>query len=76
MIDGFPKVYKRLGQLGKPVLLIWGRDDPAVPLGQSKPLLDLVPHCEFHVIDGCEHTPHFERPEIVNPLVLDFLRRT
>lgn len=76
MIDGFPEMYKQLGQGRKPVLVIWGRDDPAVPLQQSKPLLDLVPQAEFHVVDNCGHTPHYERPAIVNPFILDFLRRT
>jgi pimeloyl-ACP methyl ester carboxylesterase len=75
MIDGFPDLYRALGRLGKPVLLIWGRGDPAVPLRQSRPLLDLVPQAELHVIDGCGHTPHYEQPGIVNPLLLDFLHR-
>ena len=76
MIDGFPDVYRQLGRLRKLVLLIWGRDDRAVPLRQSKPLLDLVPQTEFHVLDDCGHTPHYEKPGIVNPLILDYLRRT
>ncbi len=76
MVDGFPDAYKRLGSLGKPVLLIWGRDDPAVPLAQSKRLLELVPQAEFHVIDDTGHTPHYERPDLVNPLLFDFLHRT
>ena len=76
MIDGFPDEYRGLGRLGKPVLLIWGRGDPAVPLRQSRPLLDLVPQAELRVIDSCGHTPHYEQPGIVNPLLSDFLHRT
>ncbi len=76
MVGGFPEVYERLGKSGKPVLLVWGGDDPAVPVAQSKALLTLVPQAEFHVIDHTGHTPHYDRPDLVNPLVFDFLRRT
>lgn len=74
MLDGFREAYEHLGNLSKPVLLIWGRHDRAVPVEQSGPLLELIPSAVLHVIDGCGHTPHYEQPRIVNPLILDFLR--
>ncbi len=73
MLDGFPELYEQLGQLKKPVLLIWGSQDPAVPLWQSRSLLELVPQADLHVIEGCGHTPHYEKPEVVNPLLVEFL---
>lgn len=75
MIGGFPQVYERLGQEGKPVLLIWGTFDRAVPIQQSTRLCALVPQAEFHAIDGCSHTPHYEKPSVVNPMLLEFLLR-
>jgi pimeloyl-ACP methyl ester carboxylesterase len=74
MVDGFPEVYARLGALNTPVLLIWGQDDHTIPVEQSHSILNLVSRAEFHMIPGCGHIPHYERPEIVNPLLLDFLR--
>ncbi len=76
MIGGFPELYRRLGLSGKPVLLIWGTLDHAVPIQQSALLRELVPQAEFHAIEGCGHTPHYEEPATVNPLLIEFLCRS
>ncbi len=75
MIGGFAQVYERLGKEGKPVLLIWGTLDRAVPSQQSTRLRALVPQAEFHSIVGCGHTPHYEKPSVINPILLEFLLR-
>lgn len=67
--------YFALGRSGKPVLLVWGRDDRDTPIELSKKVLAAVPQAEFHSIDGARHIPHYEFPEIVNPLVIRFLSR-
>ena len=72
-INGFPTVYRQLGKLDIPVLLIWGRNDQILPLEQSRDILSAIPHAEFHVIEGCGHIPHYEKPEEVNPIVQQFL---
>jgi len=73
-VDVTPE-YQRLGGSGKPVLLIWGKSDQDVPIELSKSVLNAVPQAEFHPIDDSGHIPHYEHPEVVNPIVLDFLRR-
>ena len=73
-LDGFPKVYAHLGKLNTPMLLLWGRNDQTVPLDQSESLLKLLTPVEFHVIDNCGHIPHYEKPEIVNSYLIDFLK--
>jgi pimeloyl-ACP methyl ester carboxylesterase len=73
MLDGFPKVYEQLGRLNTAILLLWGRSDKTLPIQQSGPLLKLMPNAEFHIIENCGHIPHYERPEIVNPTLVDFL---
>ena len=74
-LDGFPKVYEQLGKLNIPILLLWGRHDPTLPLEQSDPLLMLISQAEFHIIENCGHIPHYERPEIVNPILIEFLTK-
>jgi pimeloyl-ACP methyl ester carboxylesterase len=76
MLGGFANTYRTLGLLGKPTLLLWGRKDHAVPLSHGTELLKLVPQAEFHIIEQASHIPHYERPEDVNPILLDFLSRT
>lgn len=73
-VDGFPKVYEQLGRLDAiPKLLLWGRNDQTLPLVQSDQLRKLLPNTEFHVMDDCGHIPHYERPEMVNPILINFL---
>lgn len=73
MLDSFLDVYQRLGKMGKPVLLFWGRDDPTVPFKHSHILRAAMPDMEFHAIENCGHIPHYEKPEEVNPILLRFL---
>jgi pimeloyl-ACP methyl ester carboxylesterase len=75
ILDGFPKVYEQLGRLNTPVMLLWGRHDRTLPLDQSDPLLMLIPQAEFHIIENCGHIPHYERPELVNPILIEFLAK-
>ncbi|HJR80830.1 MAG TPA: alpha/beta hydrolase [Anaerolineales bacterium] len=75
LIDPVPEIYERVSALVKPVLLFWGRNDPTVPFNHSDALRATIPHIEFHAIDSCGHIPHYEKPDMVNPILLDFLRR-
>jgi pimeloyl-ACP methyl ester carboxylesterase len=73
MLDSFHETYKRAASFKKPTLLFWGRDDKTVPFEQSKDVLAAIPHVEFHAIENCGHIPHFERAEVVNPILRQFL---
>lgn len=75
MLDSFLDVYKRVGKTEIPVLLFWGQNDPTVPFEHSNDLCAMIPHLQFHLIENCGHLPHYERPEVVNPLLLEFLRK-
>lgn len=72
-VNGFPEVYEKLGKLTMPVLLFWGRHDQTLPLQQSESILSAVPRTEFHVIEDAGHIPHYEKPEVVNPILMKFL---
>ena len=67
--------FEQLGKSGRPVLLIWGRADQDVPFAVSDEVRKAVPQAEFHPIDDVAHVPFYEHPEIVNPMLIDFLRR-
>ncbi|MCL4530297.1 MAG: alpha/beta hydrolase [Chloroflexi bacterium] len=74
-VNGFPEIYNQLGKLTMPVLLFWGRRDQTVPFEQSKSILAAVPRTEFHAIEDTGHIPHYEKPEIVNPILIQFLNK-
>lgn len=65
--------YEKLGKSGTPVQVFWGREDQTVPLEFSNKLLELVPQAGLTVIDNAGHIPHFELPDVFNPLLLEYL---
>lgn len=69
------EVYRSLSKLNIPTLLLWGRNDTTVPFEQSELLREAMPHVDFHVIEDCGHIPHYEKPDEVNPILLNFLRQ-
>jgi pimeloyl-ACP methyl ester carboxylesterase len=75
VVTGAMEAYDRLGHRDFPVLLIWGREDTVVPFELNERVQELVPQAEFHAVDRAAHIPHYERPEVVNPLLIDFLAR-
>lgn len=75
MLDSFINTYEQVGKMGKPVLLFWGRNDETVPFEHSHNLRTAIPNVEFHVIENCGHIPHYEKPDEVNPILSEFLRK-
>ncbi len=75
MLESFIDVYGQVGKMRKPTLLIWGRQDATVPFEHSDDILKAIPHTQFHVIENCGHIPHYEKPEEVHPILLEFLER-
>ena len=75
MLESFYETYARVGELQKPTLLFWGMNDKTVPFEYSKLIMQAMPHAEFHAIENCGHIPHYEKPEIVNPILLEFLSK-
>jgi pimeloyl-ACP methyl ester carboxylesterase len=70
------ETYKRVGKQKKPVLLIWGRKDHVLPFTNSEKVKEAIPHLKFHAIQGAGHNLNYENPEIVNPLLVRFLRQS
>jgi pimeloyl-ACP methyl ester carboxylesterase len=74
MLDDQHEIYGAVGASGKPVLLIWGEEDETVPYLHHELFQRLAPQTEFHAIPDTAHIPHVERPELVNPILIRFLR--
>jgi len=54
-------------------LLIWGTRDGAVDVRSAEALKQILPQCEFRLIEDAGHLPFEETPEEFNRLVLDFV---
>jgi pimeloyl-ACP methyl ester carboxylesterase len=68
------ELLRRLGEDPRPVLVVWGREDPVAPFPESEALLAAMPRATFVPVDSAAHLPHLERPEVVLPAVVRFLR--
>jgi pimeloyl-ACP methyl ester carboxylesterase len=67
--------YGTVGAQGKPVLLIWGERDGTVPYAQHARVRAEIPHAEFLSVPDAGHLPHKEQPQVVEPALIEFLRR-
>ena len=65
--------YGALGSAEIPVQLIWGESDQTIGREQIEVLEWLVPEMQIEIIPGAGHLPHYEKPELVNPVLIGFL---
>jgi pimeloyl-ACP methyl ester carboxylesterase len=65
-----------LPKLQRPLLVLWGEEDPWTPIQGAKIYQDLGvnnPNIKFYPVPNAGHCPHDEKPEIVNGLILNWL---
>jgi len=65
----------RLPGLRVPALVLCGEDDHAVPPAEGERIARLVPEGRFQAIPGARHLPNVERPDLFNPLLLEWVAR-
>jgi len=65
---------RRLGAAPRPVLVVWGKQDPVAPITESEKLLAAMPRATFVPVDSAAHLPHLEQTGVVVPAVVRFLR--
>ena len=63
-------------ELETPALLIWGREDVAIPLSVGQRLARELPRAELKIFERCGHNPHEERAEAVAGAMISFLEKT
>ena len=59
-----------------PTMLIWGDQDPIIPVAHALAAHKDMPGSRLEIIEGVGHFPHVERPELFAELLLDFLDTT
>jgi pimeloyl-ACP methyl ester carboxylesterase len=74
-MEGMAEVYERVGGQGREVLLIWGREDRSIPFETSELVRKAITLAELHPIDGAGHVPYYQRPEVLDPILVEFLAR-
>ena len=61
------------GEVRCPTKIVWGKDDPWIPLARGKALHALMPSAEFETIAGAGHMPQLERTDDVLKAISNFL---
>ena len=64
---------KRLATLSNPTLILWGRDDKVNRPSGGPMLQNLMPNAELVMTSHTGHWMQWERAELFNSLVADFL---
>lgn len=64
-----------LPNLKCPTVLLWGTEDPWEPLAMGKQLGQIPTVDEFIPLEGLGHCPQDEAPEIVNPILLKWIKQ-
>ena len=63
----------RLGEIAVPTLLVWGEKDGITSRAHHDEILAAIPGAKLEVIADAGHLPTVEAPEIVVPLLADFI---
>ena len=64
---------KTLGSMDVPTLIVWGREEKAIPLAIGEQLHKLLKGSQFEILDQAGHCAQIDQPERFNQLALDFL---
>lgn len=70
-----PLVEDLLPQMQCPVLILWGEEDPWEPIGLGRQYQAFESVEAFISLPGLGHCPQDEGPEVVNPLLAEWLHR-
>ena len=70
----FSAEYETVGGSGIPAMLLWGEADNTISEGTISEIREKIPGIVFHAIPEAGHIPHYERPDLVNPLISAFIQ--
>jgi len=66
-------ITSKLQSISVPTLIIWGNDDPVIPIIHADDFVSAIQDCRFYRMDGCGHTPYVQDPQTFASKVLEFL---
>ena len=66
---------KDLAALSVPTYVIWTDHNPTMPASIAERAAKIIPGAKYSLVEGAGHWPQFEKPEVTNKLLIDFLKR-
>lgn len=71
-----PSETHRLGEMDVPILIVWGRQDKAIPVARGQQMHEILKTSRLEFFDRAGHCPHDEQSEKFNQIAVDFLSQT
>ena len=65
---------EKIGRSNVKVLLVWGKYDPLIAPAVSKQYRKAMPQSRYVEIDSAGHLSNYERPQIFNPVLVNFFK--
>ena len=72
-IKNSKSITSKLQSITIPTLIIWGGNDPVIPINHADDFVSAIQDCRFFRMDGCGHTPYVQNPYLFTSKVLEFL---
>ena len=69
------EVQSLYGQITKPVLILWGREDTWIPMEKGEALHNMIPGSVLHSIADAGHLVIEEKPDLLIEKILPFLEK-
>ena len=66
-------ITEKLQLITIPTLIVWGENDPVIPIEYAQSFISGINDCRFYKMIGCGHTPYVEEPGKFYQIVSDFL---
>jgi alpha/beta hydrolase family protein len=59
-----------------PTLIIWGSDDPVIPVSHGRRAHEIVAHSRYVEIEGAGHWPMLDAPDRIVQELTEFMEET
>jgi len=66
-------ITEKLRTITIPTLILWGENDPVIPIEYAQSFVSGINDCRFYKMAGCGHVPYVEQPKAFFQIVSDFL---
>jgi pimeloyl-ACP methyl ester carboxylesterase len=73
-VRDYTSAYQILSEQKHKILLIWGTEDSEITKDMIKDIRSFLPKLEFKPVEGVGHGIIFQKPQIINNLIIDFFK--
>ncbi len=73
-LDDATAFYTEVKKQEIPMLLTWGKQDKNISGESMSRLRELIPAIKYYEIENTGHLAHYEFPERINPILINFFK--